>query len=463
MKKLIIFLIISCALSAYGQNYQRAASSAKRDLDQALKRVESARQEIVEAKIPISRERTRLIGEVIKLRRAVKESLRTQDNRTVGLQSIEEEIKKREDEVTYLASLLGDYVQRFENQIHIGEVQLYEETLNAAKHLQEDQTISEREKLIRQVKVVELGLERVRRLAGGDLFEGFALSPDDDVREEGTYVMMGPITLFASKESASAGLVVVEHGSALPSVVEMDEIASVAIREVAASGAGTIPVDPTLGDARKVIDAKDTLWEHIQKGQIVGYFILGLAALCLLIAIYKWIEISGVRRARPQDLQEILHLLRDGKRDEALSKAKGIKGPVGLLLTDGVEHSEDSKDLLEEVLYERLIQTQPKLERMIPFIAVVAATAPLMGLLGTVTGMIKTFKLITVFGTGDARSLSSGISEALVTTEFGLCVAIPSLIIHALLLRRTKGVLASMEQTAVAFKNGLETEAEAET
>ena len=100
---------------------------------------------------------------------------------------------------------------------------------------------------------------------------------------------------------------------------------------------------------------------------------------------------------------------------------------------------------------------------MIPFIAVVAATAPLMGLLGTVTGMIKTFKLITVFGTGDARSLSSGISEALVTTEFGLCVAIPALIIHALLLRRTKGVLASMEQTAVAFKNGLETDTEVGT
>ena len=87
----------------------------------------------------------------------------------------------------------------------------------------------------------------------------------------------------------------------------------------------------------------------------------------------------------------------------------------------------------------------------------VAATSPLLGLLGTVTGMIKTFKLITVFGTGDARSLSSGISEALITTEFGLFVAIPALIIHALLLRKTKGVLASMEQTAVAFKNGLET------
>ena len=78
-----------------------------------------------------------------------------------------------------------------------------------------------------------------------------------------------------------------------------------------------------------------------------------------------------------------------------------------------------------------------------------------MGLLGTVTGMINTFKLITVFGTGDARSLSSGISEALVTTEFGLIVAIPSLILYALLNRRVQGILTDMDKLSAAFLNGL--------
>ncbi|MCH7908860.1 MAG: hypothetical protein IIB38_04500, partial [Candidatus Hydrogenedentes bacterium] len=105
------------------------------------------------------------------------------------------------------------------------------------------------------------------------------------------------------------------------------------------------------------------------------------AALALIIAFIKWIEISGVKRARPEDLHGILDLLRAGKREEALAKAKSIKGPVGLLLTDAVNNSEESKELLEEVLYERLLQTQPKLERLIPFIAVVAATSPLLGLL----------------------------------------------------------------------------------
>jgi biopolymer transport protein ExbB len=89
----------------------------------------------------------------------------------------------------------------------------------------------------------------------------------------------------------------------------------------------------------------------------------------------------------------------------------------------------------------------------LPFVAVSAAAAPLLGLLGTVTGIIKTFQLITVFGSGDVKSLSGGISEALITTKYGLIVAIPSLLIHAFLSRKAKGVIGRMETEAVAFAN----------
>ena len=109
----------------------------------------------------------------------------------------------------------------------------------------------------------------------------------------------------------------------------------------------------------------------------------------------------------------------------------------------------------EEIMYETMLETQPRLERFLPLIAITAATAPLLGLLGTVTGMINTFKLITLFGTGDAKSLSSGISEALITTEFGLIVAIPALILHALLSRKCQAILAAMEKYAVIFSNGI--------
>ncbi|MBT5707990.1 MAG: MotA/TolQ/ExbB proton channel family protein, partial [Verrucomicrobia bacterium] len=102
-----------------------------------------------------------------------------------------------------------------------------------------------------------------------------------------------------------------------------------------------------------------------------------------------------------------------------------------------------------------MLSVQPKLERFLNVIAVTAATAPLLGLLGTVTGIIKTFKLMQVFGAGDPKPLMAGISEALITTELGLILAIPSLLLHALLSRKVAAVLSRLEKLSVAFVNGL--------
>jgi biopolymer transport protein ExbB len=123
------------------------------------------------------------------------------------------------------------------------------------------------------------------------------------------------------------------------------------------------------------------------------------------------------------------------------------------MLATGVDHLSAPRDLIEEVMYEGVLTTRLRLQRMLPFIAICAAAAPLLGLLGTVTGIINTFKLITVFGTGDVKTLSGGISEALITTEYGLMVAIPSLLLHAFLSRKARGVIDQMERAAVAFAN----------
>ncbi|MDB4796762.1 MotA/TolQ/ExbB proton channel family protein, partial [bacterium] len=129
--------------------------------------------------------------------------------------------------------------------------------------------------------------------------------------------------------------------------------------------------------------------------------------------------------------------------------------PSSALLLVGIDHAEESIELVEEVLYESMLSVQPKLERFLNVIAVTAATAPLLGLLGTVTGIIKTFKLMQVFGAGDPKPLMAGISEALITTELGLILAIPSLLLHALLSRKVAAVLSRLEKLSVAFVNGL--------
>src|SRR5690606_30139971 len=195
------------------------------------------------------------------------------------------------------------------------------------------------------------------------------------------------------------------------------------------NGEGPVPIDPTLGSALALAAESDTAWEHIQKGGIWIWPILLFAFLALATAIFKAIEIWSVKMPRAGALHGILEALNSGDREEALRRAEAIPGPSRAMMVDAIKHADESKELVEEVMYERMLEVQPKLERMLPFIAITAATAPLMGLLGTVTGMINTFKLITVFGTGDAKQLSSGISEALITTEFGLIVAIPSLVL----------------------------------
>jgi biopolymer transport protein ExbB len=108
---------------------------------------------------------------------------------------------------------------------------------------------------------------------------------------------------------------------------------------------------------------------------------------------------------------------------------------------------------VENVLQEAILGEIPAIERFLSTLGMLAAIAPLMGLLGTVTGMINTFHVITLYGTGDPRMMSGGISEALVTTMLGLCVAIPIMLAHTLLSRRVETQISRMEEKSVAFVN----------
>jgi biopolymer transport protein ExbB len=114
---------------------------------------------------------------------------------------------------------------------------------------------------------------------------------------------------------------------------------------------------------------------------------------------------------------------------------------------------DEPNELMDEVMYEQALHTRLKVNGLLPFIAISASSAPLLGLLGTVTGIMNTFTLMTVFGTGDVKTLSSGISEALITTEYGLIVAIPALLIHSFLSRKAKGISDDLDKAAIAFGN----------
>jgi len=434
-------------------SFETAAASATKQLEDAVRELDALRKTIAEEKIPLSRRIGELESELVKLRQDFQQTTRTLDGRTLDLTNLRGEIKTREDEKSYLSTLLQEYARNFESRLHITELQRYASELRAAKMAHENTTLAPEEIIAAQATLLATSLARLEDAVGGTRFDGTAVNPDGIVNR-GTFALVGPVALFRSTDGAWVGTAEQRLGSLEPAQVPFqkpeDEVAAEAL---VSAGTGQMPVDTSLGNAHKVAATQETLWEHIKKGGPVMWPIFLLAGAALVVALYRWFGLAFVKRPSRAKLQELYALVENGGHAAARTKAATLPGPVGSMLAVGAEHLGEPRSLVEEVMFENVLTTRLKLQRFLPFIAISAAAAPLLGLLGTVTGIMNTFQLITVFGTGDVKTLSSGISEALITTEYGLIVAIPSLLIHALLTRKAKSIVDDMETSAVAFLN----------
>ena len=446
-------LLIAGSFPLAAQNFNAADEQAKADLEQSLKDLNATRADIAKQKIPIVREVSQLEDEVRQESAELARLRRLRDNSDLGLNRLRDQVEAIEAQNDYAASLLDEFVRSFETRIDFSERQLYTEAAEEARLALEDADMSQAERFAKQIDVIGVALDRLEQLVGGYRFEGLALAPNGEILS-GEFAAFGPTVFYAASETDLAGLAVTKLNAAEAAIAIPGAEYTAGIRQFVETGEGNIPADITLGKALKIEEGSDTIGEHLAKGGIVGYVILSLGAVCLLIGAIKVIEITGFKTASPEQVQNVLANMQESsaKGSEAAGE---VSGAGGELLLAGVENADEKRGSLEEILYEKILACRPKLERFLPFMALTAAAAPLLGLLGTVTGMIKTFNLITIFGTGDAKSLSSGISEALVTTELGLCVAIPSLILHGLLSRMARQKIGDMEQTAVGFVNGL--------
>ena len=456
VKLLTVGLALASALSLIAQpKFADVAKEAKQAVVEAQQELATLRSRIADEKIPISRTLTQLESQVQEKRSEFERVVSAAENRSVGLSALQNTVEKRRAENIYLKNLMSSYIKQFSTRIDESELQAHEEIIVAAETILEGNA-PDSEKFATQIKVLQASLKRVQNIVGGYKFAGRALG-ENDRAVDGNFILVGPFAYFGGTDGTSVGFSKGRPNAAYP-LVKSDGLLPetiATILTVTQDGEGILPIDSTEGDAFKLAELEETLVEHALKGGTTIYIILLLAFCALVVAIFKLFEINSVKRPRSGALQQILDHLNAGKKQEALEIANSVDGPFGDMLVAGVEHHDEEKELLEEILYERLLAAQPKLERFLAFIALTAGAAPLLGLLGTVTGMIKTFKLITVFGTGDAASLSSGISEALITTEYGLYVAIPALLAQALLTRQAKGKLGEMEQASVAFVNGL--------
>ncbi len=192
-------------------------------------------------------------------------------------------------------------------------------------------------------------------------------------------------------------------------------------------------IDPTGGSILGLLVQAPNLQERVEQGGVVGYIILIVGAFGLLLSIERLFTLTFIR----------------AKVNSQLKSAEvKTNNPLGRVLKVRDEHPNADTEALELHLTEAILAEVPKLGRNLTIIKIISVVAPLMGLLGTVTGMINTFQAITLFGTGDPKLMAGGISTALVTTVLGLVVAIPTTLLYAMLNTRSKNIVYILQEQA---------------
>ena len=176
------------------------------------------------------------------------------------------------------------------------------------------------------------------------------------------------------------------------------------------------PIDPSKGDLFDTYGKLPTFDDRIEAGGTVGYVIIALGIVGVLLGLFKLITVF---------------LMTGAMRSTAKTKQAGSGNPLARVFQVYEDHRNDAVETLEMKLDEQILKEGPKIDRFNDILKVLASVAPLLGLLGTVIGMIVTFTAITIYGAGDPQLMADGISQALMTTVMGLCAAIPLLLIHA--------------------------------
>lgn len=204
----------------------------------------------------------------------------------------------------------------------------------------------------------------------------------------------------------------------------------------ATSGVVPMALDPSRGAILGLLIQAPSVVERVQQGGIVGYVIIVLGLFGVLVALERLFSLWRASRGIQAQLRSST-----ARSDNAL----------GRILSVYDSNRSVDNETLERKLDEAILREAPILERWQAWIKVLAAVAPLLGLLGTVVGMIRTFQAITLFGTGDPKLMAGGISQALVTTVLGLSVAIPLVLLHSLIASRSKTLVEILEEQSAGI------------
>ncbi|MBD3391350.1 MAG: hypothetical protein GF418_04815 [Chitinivibrionales bacterium] len=317
-----------------------------------------------------------------------------------------------------------------------------------------------------QTKYLEKGMNAIIRRQ--------VVMPDDGEPQEMNVISFGKVFAYAINDRGDPYIIrqtgklgsdryAIEKVGAEELRAHLQEQLPVWIEQAELTGDVTVDVmqDDNTGIlvSGKKVQATTRIVSWLKAGGPVMFPLIALMVWALILVILKLVQFSAKDKANRDLYDTVAGMLKNKEYDKAHDYAQKKKGVVAKVVTRCLEHSKWNRPSAEKAVRETLVEEVPQLEKHLATLAVIAGAAPLCGLLGTVTGMINLFQVITHYGTGDPKILAGGISEALITTQTGLSVAIPILLIHNALRNRSLHIQSEMEKHAIRILNRLWPEA----
>lgn len=417
MKKLIITFIISfLSISSWADDGLKST---------LLERVDTAKRTLQETQATINQQHKKLavqmqqqLATIQTLRAKAKSIQKVEDEQLLSLSELQQQVKVSQEQQYYQMQLASSFAEQInQSPLHTQNKGIdfkFVKAYVSTKLLPawENEKIVDTHNQLRRFETIKLGPISIA------LAENHA-----------GYVNHSFNNAFASLET--------EHTS--PDFFEN-------ISELRSDGKASILFDPTLGNAKKLKIKEQSIGDYVQQGGTWAYPILFFALLAAATAILKVIQFVKLPALDTSTFQNLKKVVATGDSIQITSFVNKQNTIHKELIT--IAKNNPVSQLRDDMLISVLNGTKYRNEKFLGIITTCAAISPLLGLLGTVSGMIHTFMMMNIFGSGDASVVSGGISQALITTELGLIVAIPALIMSALLNKVTKSYQTKLEHFA---------------
>ena len=424
-----IIKVFSATVLLFSANISFAASSddAKQSI---LSDIKTAQRTLSKTQNSISKEQAALAKQIFtkqqslsKLREQAAVNRRLADENTLSLDQLQTRLDTWQQQQQYQLNLLSRFVRQ--------------NTSNSASS--NESANSQNELLSRVVSLINN-----QEQALYPQFKKQSVVLSNGELSQANTLQVGPVAWFSTQTPKLMGLLNLDDESNVLKValVQSTSDDNPLDNTLKQNGVGStlLTFDPSLTHLVTSQAQQESPLEHLEKGGLWAIPIILFACFALTIALLKAAQLLRLSKIKMHSQMQLQQLF----KAENSSEFSGMQQQLFNLTLQS-----EKGQVRDDQLFNQLIHDKHKLDNFIGAIAVTAAVAPLLGLLGTVSGMIETFKMMTLFGSGDPEVVSGGIAQALITTELGLVVAIPALVLNALLSRKAKAYYSQLEGFAL--------------